>query len=366
MIKIGIIGTGAMAHAHANEFGNIQECKVVACSDTVPGKAREFADGHGIPAAYEDNVEMLDREDLDAVSVVTPDRYHMEPVLQVIERGLHVMCEKPLASSLEDAQRMTEAAVDRGILTCVNFSYRNAPAVQEAARMVSDGVLGRIYHVEGSYLQSWGMTVFIGEMAPGPWWQWRMSTRHGSAGTLGDIGIHLLDLAAFVVGDIDQISCALRTFDKPVPGVGEYVFDANDSMVSTVGFANGAIGSLHSSRLAFGHGNTVALRVFGQEGALDINLDRPEENALRACLVKNGKPGMFEPGNWEPVTCLPVPNMYRRFITSILDNRQGQTSFEGALNVQRYLDACFRSAASGCDIGIHSDSQIGASHAEGI
>jgi predicted dehydrogenase len=271
----------------------------------------------------------------------------MVPVLQAIERGLHVMCEKPLASNLEDARRMTKAATDRGILTSVNFSYRRSPAVQEAARMVSEGVLGRVYHVEGSYLQSWLVTMFLAEPDLAPALLWRLSTRHGSAGTLGDIGVHLLDLAAFVVGDIDQIACTLKTFDKPVAGVGEYVFDANDSMVSTVSFVNGAIGSLDSSRLASGHGNTVSLRVFGVKGGLDINLDRPVEDALRACMGENIKLAV-----WESVECPPVPNMYQRFITSIVENRQGQTSFGGALKVQAYLDGCFRAAASGCATGV--------------
>jgi len=339
MIKLAIIGTGGMANAHACEFGKIPECRIVACSDIVPGRACEFATKYNIPAAYEDTLEMLQNEELDAVSVVTPDMYHVHPVLQALEMGLHVMCEKPLASNLEDARRMAEAAREKGVLTAVNFSYRNAPATQKAAELVASGALGRIIHVEGSYLQEWLSSKVWGDWRENPALLWRLSVKHGSAGVLGDIGVHLYDLVSFVVGDISEITCTLKTFDKGTPQVGEYILDANDSMVATVDFANGAIGALHSSRWATGHTNEVALQVYGDKGGLDLNLDRPEPDTLRVCLGENA-----DKSAWEQMPCPPVPNMYQRFITAIVEGKQGQTSFETGARVQAYLDASMESS----------------------
>jgi len=336
-----------MAYSHAKGFAAISDCQVVACCDILPGRAKTFADEHGIPAAYESVQEMLEKEQLDAVSVVTPDVYHLQPVMQAIDKGLHVMCEKPLASSLEDAKTMAKAAADKGVLTAMNFSYRKNPSTQEASRLVAEGTLGKIIHVEGSYLQDWLSSTIWGDWRETPAFLWRLSVAHGSAGVLGDVGVHLYDLAGFVVGDIDKITCTLKTFDKGTPQIGEYVLDANDSMMALAEFSNGAIGTLHASRWATGQTNTVAIRVYGEKGGLDLNLDRPEEDQLRICVGENVKTN-----TWESVVCPPVPNMYMRFIESIVQGRQGQTSFDGAVKVQAYLDASMKAAEKGCSVEI--------------
>jgi predicted dehydrogenase len=253
------------------------------------------------------------------------------------------MCEKPLSGNLKDARRMAQAARGKRVLTAVNFSYRNAAATQKAAQIVRSGRLGRIIHVEGCYLQSWLSSKVWGDWRKLPQLLWRLSIRHGSLGVLGDIGVHLYDLAGFVVGDFAEIACDLKTFDKGVRRVGEYVLDANDSFVSSVRFANGAIGTLHSSRWATGHQNTVALRVWGNDGALDLNLDRPGESQLRGRLGRKA----VDKAAWKDIKCPPVPNMQQRFITSIKTGRQGQTSFEGAAVVQAYLEYSLRAAEKG-------------------
>ncbi len=347
MIKIAIIGTGGMANAHAGGFGAIEDCSVVACCDVVPGKAREFADKYSIPSAYEDARQMLENEDIDGVSIVTPDVYHKGPALLAIEFGKHVMCEKPLASNLEDAREMAAAAKAKGVLTAVNFSYRDNPATQKAAEMVAAGAIGRPIHVEGSYLQSWLSSKIWGDWRTGTQWLWRLSTRHGSAGVLGDVGVHLYDLASFVVGDIAEIECRLKTFKKEFDTVGEYILDANDSAAMTVTFANGALGALHTTRWATGHANTVALRVYGDKGALDLNLDRQQPDTLRACLGED-----IETATWQQVECPQTPSMYQRFAASIRDKVQAQTSFEQAAKVQAYLAFSAISSEKGCAVEV--------------
>ena len=249
MIRVGIIGCGGMANSHAKWFKSIKGCRLTACSDIVAGRAEAFAQKHEIPAAYEDAAAMLKREELDGVSIVTTDRAHAPMALMAIRHGVNVMCEKPLADTLPAARRMAAAAKAKGVLTAVNFSYRNNPATQEAARQVASGKLGRILHVEGCYLQAWLVSPAWGDWRKSEALLWRLSTRHGSAGVLGDIGVHLYDLASFVVGDIAEIACELKTFDKGKRGIGPYVFDANDSALALVRFRNGAAGALHKRLL---------------------------------------------------------------------------------------------------------------------
>ena len=342
MIRLAIIGTGGMAHAHAQRFQAIKGCRVVACCDVVAGRAEAFAKKFGIPAAYDDAEAMLKKERLDGVSVVTTDRAHAPCALAVIKHGVPVMCEKPLADNLANARRMAQAARQKRLITAVNFSYRNSPATQKAAELVAAGKLGRIIHVEGSYLQCWLVGKGWGDWRKTEAFLWRLSTKHGSAGTLGDIGVHLYDLASFVVGDFAELACELKTFDKGVRRIGPYVFDANDSMITTVRFRNGAIGTLHSTRWATGHNNTVALRVYGTRGGLDLNLDRPAPETLRVCVGAD-----VDKAKWQPVPCPATPDMYQRFVAALRTGKQGQTSFEGGARVQSYLEHSMISARKG-------------------
>jgi predicted dehydrogenase len=133
--------------------------------------------------------------------------------------------------------------------------------------------------------------------------------------------------------------CELRTFDKGVKSVGEYVLDANDSALVIVRFRNGAAGTLHTTRWATGQGNTVGIRVHGDNGALDLDLDRPANDQLR--IFRKGSDG------WKSVECPPTPNMYERFAASLKTGVQGQTSFQGGALIQSYLDAALLSGKLG-------------------
>ena len=339
-IRVGIIGTGGMARQHAQLFSQLPHCTVTACADIDLERAEAFAQKHGISAAYGDAETMIDTEPLEAVAVVTTDAAHAPISLAALKRGLHVLCEKPLASTLDDARKLQRAATRAGVVTSVNFSYRNRPAAQKAAELVASGKLGALRHVQGEYLQSW-LTL---DWQVEPSLLWRLSTRHGSAGVLGDIGVHLLDLAAFIVGDLRQVACDLPVFDKGRKRIGAYVFDANDSFAALAVFANGARGTLNATRWARGHGNTVRLRVYGDKAALDLDLDRPEAEQLKIfASPKKGAP-IWDNPCWHPVKCPKTPTQHARFIQAIRKGVPPQTTFADGLKVQRYLDACFRSA----------------------
>ncbi|MBI5725668.1 MAG: Gfo/Idh/MocA family oxidoreductase [Planctomycetes bacterium] len=336
MIKIAIVGTGGMANAHANEFKKIKGCQLVAACDVVRKQAEDFAAKHGIPAVYGDFGKLLAETDCDAVSNVTPDAFHASLSLKAIAAGRHVLCEKPLAVNYADARKMADAARRKGVINMVNFSYRNSSAIHKAHKMVAAGEIGRVMHVEASYLQGWLVGRHWGDWKTGPGWLWRLSKAHGSKGVLGDIGVHIVDFATYPVGDVKTVNCRLKTFPK-VPGnrLGEYRLDANDSAVLTVEFAGGAIGTIHTTRWATGQPNSLRLRIYGDKGAIIVDLDK-DWGALDVCLGKD-----VHTNTWKRVSTGKTPNMYQRFITSIRTGKNDQPDFARGAAIQKILDACF-------------------------
>ncbi len=340
MIRLGLIGTGGMANMHAEAFKRIKGVRLAACADLVGDRARAFAERHGVAAAYGDWREMLAKERLDAVTNVTVDAAHAEVALACIGKGLAILSEKPLATTLRDAKKMAAAAKAAGVVNMVNFSYRNSSGLQQAAREVRKGKLGRVLHVESSYLQSWLVNAAWGDWRTAPGMTWRLSSRHGSAGVLGDLGCHIYDLTTLLAGDIATIDCRLKTFDKGVPGnrLGEYVLDANDSFVATVEFAGGAIGTVHSSRWATGHRNSLRCRVYGDKGAIEVDLDRGY-GEYRLCFGRKA----VDAAAWRTVACRPTPNVYERFVRAIRAGRSDDNDFANGAKIQAYLHASFES-----------------------
>jgi predicted dehydrogenase len=350
MIKLGIIGTGGMANSHAKSFTAMKGVSVVACCDIDAARARAFAKTYSIARSYTDYREMLDTEKLDAVTNVTVDAMHAPISLAAIGKGLAVMCEKPLATTLADARRMRDAARKRGIVTQVNFSYRNSSGAQAAAELIRSGGIGRIMHVEASYLQSWLVQAAWGDWRTQPALTWRLSTRHGSGGVLGDIGCHIYDLAAMLAGDIAAISCSLETYDKGIKGnrIGPYVLDANDSFVSTVKLDGGAVGCVHATRWGTGHMNSLRARVYGDEGAVEVDLDRSYDQyrVTRGNAIRKAQ--------WKDVSCRKTPTQYERFIRGIRAGRSDVSDFDNGARVQAYLEASFDSNREGRPVKVRA------------
>jgi predicted dehydrogenase len=341
-VTLGIIGTGAMANYHASQLAGIPGCRVVAACDVDGVRVRDFAARHDIPEAFTDLKEFLARGKFDAICNVTPDRFHTPVSLACLRAGRHVLCEKPLATNYRDARKMAVAASAAGVVHMVNFSYRNSAAVQRAAAMVAAGDLGRIMHVDASYYQDWLCADHWGNWKTSPNLLWRLSTGHGSAGVLGDIGVHLLDFASFPVGPIASVNCLLKTFAKAPGGrVDDYILDANDSAVITATFAGGAVGALQTSRWTTGHQNSVALSIYGDEGALRIDLNR-SYTEFELCRIKKRERGL-----WKTVSAKATPSMWQRFVRSIVTGTNDQPDFHRGAEIQKALDACLKSNQTG-------------------
>lgn len=344
MMRIGIVGTGGMATCHVDQARKIKGVMLAAGADISEERAREFCGKHGIPKYYTDYREMFDRERLDGVCNVTPDSIHAEVAIAAARKGLHILSEKPLATTLAEAKKMLAEVNKSGVINLVNFSYRNSCALQAAAKFIAGGGIGRIMHVESSYLQSWLNSCSWNGWKNRPGMLWRLSTRHGSAGVLGDLGCHIYDLTTLLAGDIATIDCRLKCFDKGVKKnrIGEYVFDANDSFISTVEFKNGAIGVIHSSRWATGHANSLRCRVYGDKGAVELDLDTAWDKYKVCTGVANMKSH-----TWQTVAAKPTPNNWERFVKAIRTRRNDPNDFANGTRIQAYLHYSFASDAAG-------------------
>jgi len=337
-VRLAVIGTGGMANWHAENFRKNPACRLVAACDVDAGRAGAFAEKHDIPHVFTDTEEMLGSLECDAVTIVTPDAYHAPLSLLCLRAGKHVLCEKPLAVNHRDAGKMVAAARRAGVVNMVNFSYRDWPCIQAAAKAVARGEIGEIRHVEASYLQAWLASAVWGDWRKSPAWLWRLSSAHGSKGVLGDVGVHIIDYATLPCGPLREIYCRLRAFPKaPGDRIGEYLLDANDSAVLNVEFANGALGTIHTSRWVGGHANRLALKIAGTRGTLSMDSDI-STTSYKICNGRNlGK------GEWREVSCRPVPTNYQRFISAIRSGKPGEADFARGAEIQQVLDACFES-----------------------
>ena len=344
-MRLLVLGTGGMANTHAEHFAAIDGVELVGAVDVDPARAKAFAQQHGIENVFTSLEDAIAWGEFDAATNVTPDRAHHPTTLALLAAGKHVMCEKPLAENYAMADEMARAAEASGLVTMVNLTYRNVAPLQKAREMVLAGAIGQVRHVEASYLQSWLVSKAWGDWATESQWLWRLSTRHGSNGVLGDVGIHILDFASYGAGsDVEHVFARLKAFDK-APGnrIGEYDLDANDSFAMTVDFANGALGVIHSSRWATGHLNELRLRMHGDRGALEV-IHSTEGSSLRGCLGED-----VETAVWREVDAGTVPTNYQRFAAAVAAGQKIEPGFRHAAELQKVLDLAIETEKGRCE-----------------
>ncbi len=347
-VRLLILGTGSMAGNHARSFASDPRVEVVAAADIVAERAAAFASKHGIARSFGSLDEAIAWNKFDASSNVTIDAAHHPTTLKLIAAGKHVLCEKPLAEDYEKAAEMADRAEAAGLVNMVNLSYRNVPALQKAQAMIAAGDIGDVRHVEASYRQSWLVGKQWGDWQTDPMWLWRLSSRHGSRGVLGDVGIHILDFATYAIGMMPKkLQSQLKTFHKaPGDTIGDYHLDANDSVTMSLEFENGALGVIHASRFMTGYANTLRLHVFGTRGAIEIS-NGFAWTELRACLGED-----VHTQAWREVPAPSVPSNYQKFISAIVNGQNDEPSFRRGAALQRVLDRCFDAAARGETLSI--------------
>ena len=243
-VRIGIAGTSRWADAMylpALASHPLADLRGIV-GGSRPEHTREFAAKWGIPGAFDSLEDMLAAEQLDALLVLTNNKTHYPLVMQAIEAGLHVLCEKPLGLHAREAREMAEAAERRGLTTMVPFTYRFMPTNRYAKELVDTGWLGRPHHLNMRYYTGYGRS---GD------YMWRFDVGEAGSGVSGDLGAHWVYLARWFFGEIDAVTAVYTHLVPRAPRPDGVPFEAaDDSALMILEFANGATGSLHVTSLA--------------------------------------------------------------------------------------------------------------------
>jgi len=296
-LSVGVLGYRFMGKAHANALARLPmffpEAPEVE-RDVIVGRDEDAladaADQLGFERYATDWEDVV--SEVDVFYNLGPNNIHADPSIAALEADTHVFCEKPLAHTLDDAERMVEAARDSSATAGIAFNYRFIPAIQYAKNLIDAGELGEIHHVRGQYLQDW----LVDPTAP---WSWRNSKELAGSGALGDLGAHTIDLARYLVGDragdISRLSGHLQTFvdERPVPGGDEGSLEGSggestetrevtvdDAYTAQAEFENGAMATFEASRFANGRKNDHTIAIEGSKGSLSFSLERLNELEL--------------------------------------------------------------------------------------
>jgi predicted dehydrogenase len=375
-LRIALIGTGFMGRAHSQAWRTAApffDLPLVPVMTTVvgrdPQRTEDFARTWGWQNWSTRWREVVESDDIDAVDIVAPGDVHAEIAEAALAAGKHVLCEKPLASSLDDAARMAAAAAAHpDLVAACGFSYRRTPALAAARELIARGRLGAIRHVRAQYLQDW----LSDADAP---FTWRLDRAVAGSGALGDIGAHSIDTAQWLTGaSIASVSATVRTFVPTRPdraevvGLGGRAADGadrrevtvDDAAAFTAEFDDGALGVFECTRMALGRRNANRIEVNGERGSIAFDFERMNEFEFYDADDARGEQGFrrvqaTEPEHpyaaaWWPVGHgLGYEHTFTHEVVDLVRAIGGQgriePDFAQALQVQHVLDAVERSAA---------------------
>lgn len=335
MIKLGLIGCGMMGSHYTKAFNRSGRAEISCCADPTPEKLSVFTAAHSIPNGYLDYQELLDRENLDGLLVAVPDFLHSAVSKACIERKIPVFCEKPLARTFEAAAELAQAADRKKVCTAVNFSKRNTAAVHAAKKLISEGALGAITHIDTGYHQGWVNTKEFGDWEQDHAWTWRLSNAHSTFGVLGDLGVHVFDLITLLSGPIDTLSCSLSTIPKGAAAIGPYPIDSPDLALIRGRLKSSATFTMNLSRIHTGIKDRCFLEIYGSEGSLRIDLEKNRNSVEFFSLT--------EPASgWQTYTGEKPLTLYEQFIEQVsgLSRSADLPDFNRGCEIQHILQRC--------------------------
>lgn len=302
-LKIGLIGSGFMGQAHADAFRRARMLypnlprvpELYGLADANDELAAAAAQRLGFSKSFGDWRKLVNDPEVDVIDITSPNHLHCEMALAAIEAGKHVYCEKPLAVTLEDAQRMAEAARRKGVKTFVAFNNIKTPAAMLAKQLIDRGDIGT-----PTRFRAWFDQGFFND--PALPWSWRCSRRDAGSGALGDLGSHVISVGQYLMGDISEVTAQAQTYfsQRPIPqggsgygaraeqGAQQAEVENEDQIQCLVRFASGAGGTIEASRIAAGKVFGVYWEVSGTEGT--IIMDGERFNELKISRFNDPKP----------------------------------------------------------------------------
>ena len=349
--RIALLGQGFMGKAHSNAYvqaGHFFELPYRIRRRLLCGRDQSsltaMAERWGWEETCTDWRAAIERDDIDAVDISLPNHLHAPVAIAAAQAGKMILCEKPLAMNLAEAEAMREAA--RGAPTMVWFNYRRVPAIAFARQLIDQGRIGTVFHYDAAYRQQWGADLSRAAT-------WRMDPALAGSGVADDLLTHLLDTALYLNGPITEGVALTRTFapDRKV----------DDAFVAMVTFENGSVGTFEATRFGIGIKNGNAFQIHGANGMLRFNLERlnhlefvdatqpSTEQGPRDLLVTDLKHPIF--GNfWRPGHIIGYEHTFiaavAEFLVAVSKNERFRPDFSDGVEVQRVLEALQRSATS--------------------
>jgi predicted dehydrogenase len=351
-LNIAMVGSGFIARAHSNAFHQVRhffESPFSLCTKVVCARNREklqaFAQQWDWQEAALEWQSVVTRNDIDIVDIAVPNALHAPIALAAAKAGKIVLCEKPLAISVEEGVRMAEAV--RNLPNLVWFNYRRVPAIALAKQWIEEGRLGKIFHYRAYYFNQSGV-----DPSKGQTWRYRRSD--AGSGAIGDLLSHLLDTASYLNGDISELSAMTHTFAPDR--------DVDDAVLLIARFANGSLGSFEASRFGVGRRNGNGFEIYGSKGRLAFDLedmnrlqffDATEPPALQGTrdVLVTGPDHPYASNFWKPGHVIGYEHTFIAtlgdFLAALDQQKSFHPNFDDALNTQKIIAAVESSAASG-------------------
>jgi predicted dehydrogenase len=344
-LRCGVIGTGAMGLQHLNSFLHCARGTAVAVAETHPGRAKEAVDRYRVPRSYSNYEELLDQPDIDAVTIALPNHLHARVAVDALQARKHVLLEKPMALNAKEAAKIVETARQAKRTLMVGMSLRFHRDAHAAKALVERGDLGEVYHARGFWLRRRGIPR-IGS--------WYTRKECAGGGCLADLGVDLLDLCLYLLGEFDVKAVNAQTYARfGTRGTGEMdwgrgeidpkrPFDVEDGGVAWLRLKSGRTVMLETAWAA----NLAAAH---RERGIDLWGTAAGISLFPARLCRSGAAG-YETIELAPTNTTQPEDSIHHFVNTVLEGRRPLVAPDEALKVQRVLDAFYTSAESGREV----------------
>lgn len=368
-LRIGLIGCGFMGRTHSNGYNRVRNffpdleylpvLKAV-CSRNADN-AKAFAEQWGYESYETDWKAVVAREDIDAIDICTPNNMHAEIAIAAAKAGKMILCEKPLARTLEEAEQMVAAVNEAKVKNTVWYNYRRLPAVTLAKQIIDSGKLGRIFHYRAQFLQDWTISADVPQGGAGTW---RMDVDVAGSGVTGDLLAHCIDTAMWLNGGIKDVSAVTETFVKQrIHQVSGKMQDVgiDDACIFHCHFDNGSLGVFESTRYARGHKAQDTFEINGEHASIrwdlhDLNrleyFDNSDDSQLRgwrSIHVTDGDQPYMDKW-WVPGLGIGYEHSFVHqvadFLKAVETGEPCSPTFKDALETQKVCEAVIDSANS--------------------